>query len=1082
MNWFRGWLCQVAEALYLDAGYILDSIWRRAEFNLHKYFRYVISPGQDTRVDVRLTARPEISLPRFWFFAAVIVFVAYGPTLDALCGVLGSRGMQIARFTLGALLVVTAGCLLVVLTIYGTRRADKRFLKAKVAPQARFRRGTVRLIVELGMITLLMPMTLLGVSLWTQAAAPICHRVPESSPAVLQMLVTIVALACAAFGARRAAAPAHPRGPLTSFILLGILVSLLWLWIAAPSPSEATQTPYPHVYAVFALAVAAVAAVAPYWAQFMFRSTIAAQRDLFRGGLSRTELFPSARIDPDLSVSRIVASTATGIVYNLLQLLLLPSFFLLIVPSEWIPITVVITLLASVVLVTLGNLATRWQQMLVYIKRWFFVGTPLITSLVVIGLAALRLGKVQYVTTVLDAAPFGVIFIWIVMNYVLFWWFEHVVNEAAARELLRLLGTDAEAARGLVSYRPDRDAPLTMPPTHRWIAPHGMGRLIALGWAPDKDSREPLAVFQAFDFVDLFTRITPAGREETRNDLRRQLQLYFFALNCALLLGLAAFLGYYGHGDRTNTVQSVIQAGQPAPDTVPADLPTLLSRQAAHKRPAIVLATSGGGTRAALFTASALQGLAKLGLSQDIVLLSGVSGGGVAAAYFYAHQKDLQRPYATSWREWRDFEYHMTDPFIGDVLEGATEWRVVSRMALGVLLKESFERQLFTSGGLQHLGDAASPALILNTTVTGNPQEDSDLLRGRFLRPKGAQTCDQLHLPYANVSGGRLIFTNLRDRSAFPDAGGEVHTKPEESWALADVRLPYVVVQDPQVPLSAAAALNANFPPIFTNARVNVPAEVHDDECPDRAYYVTDGGATESLGFVSALYALRKALRDMQANPSTDIPEIHLVLIEASATTYDYTPDRGINAATGGSKERLTGGLTVELVNQINKEFKLAHPDSPTIQTHYLVMPLAFRSRGGFGTHWMFPQSIAIENPRTPRPVSGFGAYKRKVLLHRCELLALWEQLHDPRGNFCGGPFVPTREGAMQTVADWVCGKTPSEPLPPDLHVEQWNQLVQELGDAGSPSNTASAAQAAAPDRLEDCKDQDRRWPDPANQ
>ena len=45
-----------------------------------------------------------------------------------------------------------------------------------------------------------------------------------------------------------------------------------------------------------------------------------------------------------------------------------------------------------------------------------------------IGLASLRVAQVQYVTTVLDAAPFGVIFAWIVMTYALFWWFEYAIR------------------------------------------------------------------------------------------------------------------------------------------------------------------------------------------------------------------------------------------------------------------------------------------------------------------------------------------------------------------------------------------------------------------------------------------------------------------------------------------------------------------------------------------------------------------------------------------------------------------------------------------------------------------------------
>jgi len=114
------------------------------------------------------------------------------------------------------------------------------------------------------------------------------------------------------------------------------------------------------------------------------------------------------------------------------------------------------------------------------------------------------------------------------------------------------------------------------------------------------------------------------------------------------------------------------------------------------------------------------------------------------------------------------------------------------------------------------------------------------------------------------MGGGRLIFTNLADRT---------HSRlrcvaPRIRVAHSDVRLPYVVVQDRDVPVASAAALNANFPPIFTNARVDVASETKDAACPERSYYVTDGGATENLGLVSALYALRAALKQLQGNRS----------------------------------------------------------------------------------------------------------------------------------------------------------------------------------------------------------------------
>jgi 2-polyprenyl-6-methoxyphenol hydroxylase-like FAD-dependent oxidoreductase len=115
----------------------------------------------------------------------------------------------------------------------------------------------------------------------------------------------------------------------------------------------------------------------------------------------------------------------------------------------------------------------------------------------------------------------------------------------------------------------------------------------------------------------------------------------------------------------------------------------------------------------------------------------------------------------------------------------------------------------------------------------------------------------------------------------------------------------------------------------------------------------------------------------------------------------------------------------------------------------------------------MFPQSIVIENPRTPRP--GFGSGKGKVLLHRCNLIALWEQLHDPHEDFCGkGPFLAARAADMQTVVDWVCGRTAAEQLPPDLHIEQWRQLVKQLGRP-PPANSSDHFPAAA--RAQECND-----------
>jgi hypothetical protein len=346
------------------------------------------------------------------------------------------------------------------------------------------------------------------------------------------------------------------------------------------------------------------------------------------------------------------------------------------------------------------------------------------------------------------------------------------------------------------------------------------------------------------------------------------------------------------------------------------------------------------------------------------------------------------------------------------------------------------------------MGNSSRLGLILNTTIAAHPQEDSDLLRGAFQpmgNPEGS--CDARHIPYALMGGGRLIFTNLNERDAFPPSG---ELQPTDGMPhIPDVRLPYVVVQDRSVSVARAAALNANFPPVFTNARVNVASETGDKACPERAYYVTDGGATENLGLVSALYAVRAALGKLQPG---EIPEIHIVTVEASATTYDYTPDRGVNAATGGSKERLTGALSQELLNQVQALASRATIASGRVQVHDLALPLAFRSRGGFGTHWMFPDAVVVENPRRAAPLKWyqhqfaewFSKNPPNATIDKQQLIDLWTALYRTDKSFCGQVW---GSNDQRQVANWVCGNDEAgeKKLPEDIQITQWAHLIDSL-------------------------------------
>ena len=109
----------------------------------------------------------------------------------------------------------------------------------------------------------------------------------------------------------------------------------------------------------------------------------------------------------------------------------------------------------------------------------------------------------------------------------------------------------------------------------------------------------------------------------------------------------------------------------------------------------------------------------------------------------------------------------------------------------------------------------------------------------------------------------------------------------------------------------------------------------------------------------------------------------------------------------------------------------------------------------------MYPESIAIANPRTPRPAPWYGSlagHQTSAVLTRDDLVNLWTELHDPCVSFCAtGAFNHSRDVKMRTVANWICG-TPGK-LPQDTHVLQWQRLVTQLKGFG-PHNQCSTETA----------------------
>jgi hypothetical protein len=1030
---WRPWML----ALFYDTPYFLDRAVRRLEFRANQEFA---APAGG------LQARAPWKLIAFWLFAASVVFVCYGPTLGGFCSV-SPGGARIALG--GAGLALSAGVLWFVLgnakPWLEKRLPEYRFdadpdPARQAAPDPGKRRAiTVAALVLTAGLFMLPVLFAIAASL-VGAGKGVCEAEAFSAPSLWRLVLCIGAIGLFAFVWR--SNPGPRRLLAWQAAILGATALIYWFLLATPEAVEASGTPYRHVFAVVAPVVALVLWLAPAIARRAIGRPLAALGGYFRGELREHELFKALPKAPRPSAASVAHALLYGISYRWLQLALIPSLVVLVAPADWLGWLTLLGLLVATGLSTWGNLAPRWRQMALLVERWFLRGTALFVSLFVVAIAVCRIFGVSYVTTLLDGAPFGVIFSGSVMCYVLAWLVEYWINRAAAAELLGVLGNPGPQAA--MPYPYAHQPSLGVEQAGRYLMGHGLGRFLVLGRVAGQ--RSP--AFETYGMPELFDELAGAGHREAAMAVSRQVHLYFYAVNALLVLTVAAFGLAYWYANHVAQQPPVVTVRASA-DTGLTDLADRLLAGRGDERPALVVVASGGGTRAAVFATYVLEGLHRVGVDGDIVLLSGVSGGGVALAYFALHYPELSAQGPAALPQWQRFKRAIEANYIDDVLKGGLEWRVLGAAPLTVLLNETFERRLFSGARRAPTFElAGTPALILNTTVTGHPDEESALLMMSLNRPLPPGDCRETARPYKLMNGGRLIFTNIAQVSAFP----------KREAPIADVRLPYVIVRDPGVRLAAAAALNANFPPVFPNARVEVKDQDPNTECPDRSYFVTDGGAEENLGLVSALFAVQSALAEIagrcRAAPADPwcrrrLRPIHFVIAEASATGYDYEQDRGVSAGMEGAKDRMTGGLTNMLIDDTDRLHARASSrveggraaQGLRLRFHFLAMPLVFRSRGGVGTHWTHADRFTFSDPRVRAPHLSWAA--GTVDVRWSELTRMWTALHDPEARFCDDASY----GGVNTdtVRRWICGWRFDGSRPRDLHVLEWRTLVTEL-------------------------------------
>jgi hypothetical protein len=364
------------------------------------------------------------------------------------------------------------------------------------------------------------------------------------------------------------------------------------------------------------------------------------------------------------------------------------------------------------------------------------------------------------------------------------------------------------------------------------------------------------------------------------------------------------------------------------------------------------------------------------------------------------------------------------------VLRGVSELQVSGRKTTGTLLKESLARRLEPGRGrATRLADIGDLGLILNSTITGHPHglatDEADQAGcpiDQATRPgAGASSTAAVPRPadtdlgapwQRGAAGGILAYTNLRHLAAFPRPSDAPPCAPQE-------RLTYVLVGGVHTELTAAAALSANFPPVFPNAAVDLAVpRAGVPQAVTHRYWVTDGGAAENRGAVSLLYALQGLVQDCAGavQCARPWPDLHLVVADASASDFDYRADRGLGALNAAA-QRFSGQLMAERLKQLRTAYEA--PESGKLLVSYLSMPAPLRSRGGLGTHWKMPSRVVLKDDTAPDP----HAAPVLAQLDEWQTLALITCLHDTSlatgtdGKTCSEIQGKTRNALRQHLA-----------------------------------------------------------------
>ncbi len=174
--------------------------------------------------------------------------------------------------------------------------------------------------------------------------------------------------------------------------------------------------------------------------------------------------------------------------------------------------------------------------------------------------------------------------------------------------------------------------------------------------------------------------------------------------------------------------------------------------------------------------------------------------------------------------------------------------------------------------------------------------------------------------------------------------------------------------------------------------RLNAAVDLNGGRAGAERYFVTDGGAVENRGLLSALLALLAEVGPMA--DGAGLPKFKVLVTEASGTSIAYGEDRGIGAV-GSAKRQMANKLVAALGKVLEGEWRRVGGEGVSFEIVYLPMPEVLRT--GFGTHWQLPAKVTLRDPETWfRDSSWLKFWKRKpetLTLKRDQLEWLIDEL-----------------------------------------------------------------------------------------